>query len=138
MARVRTAFMFLNSLAVSFVLLLCLVVKALLFLAEVSEKRHLLKPEWKDVGPEETAGIVNRAFFIWLNNTFIKGFRTLLTVDVLSSLDTEMLEASKPTKLISSWERGSKPIGNPFFHSSLTERLLIHSQQIKKRIILYS
>ncbi|KAF5128306.1 ABC transporter gloK [Metarhizium anisopliae] len=110
MARVRTAFMFLNSLAVSWVLLLCLVVKASLFLVEVSEKRNLLKPEWKDVGPEETAGIVNRAFFIWMNNTFIKGFRTLLTVDVLSPLDTEMLEASKPTKLISSWERGSKPV----------------------------
>ncbi|KJK82405.1 Multidrug resistance-associated protein [Metarhizium anisopliae BRIP 53293] len=119
MARVRTAFMFLNSLAVSFVLLLCLVVKALLFLAEVSEKRHLLKPEWKDVGPEETAGIVNRAFFIWLNNTFIKGFRTLLTVDVLSSLDTEMLEASKPTKLISSWERANQETDHSLFMTFL-------------------
>ncbi|KHN96132.1 ABC transporter [Metarhizium album ARSEF 1941] len=108
MARVRTAFLFLNSPAVSWVLLFCLVVTLSLLLLEVTEKRHLLKPAWKSAGPEEVAGIVNRAFFIWLNGIFIKGFRTLLTVDMLSPLDSEMLEASSPTKLVSSWKRANQ------------------------------
>ncbi|OAA35078.1 ABC multidrug transporter [Metarhizium rileyi] len=101
--------MFLNHAAATcYLLLLCLVAKLLLFLVEVTEKRQLLKAEWKGVGPEEAAGIVNRAFFIWLNRTFIKGFRTFLTVDMLSPLDSEMLEASKPTKLMSSWSRANQ------------------------------
>lgn len=102
--------MFLKSLAVSWVLLFCLIVKVSIFLVELTEKRHLLKPDWKHVGPEEVAGIVNRAFFIWLNMTFMKGFRTILTVDMLSSLDSEILDASNPTKLISSWDRGTKTV----------------------------
>lgn len=108
-ARVRTAFMFLNSLAVFWVLLCCFIVKVAIFLAEVTEKRRFLKPAWKNVGPEKAAGVFNRAFFIWLNKTFIKGFRALLTVDLLSALDSEILEASKPTILMASWTRGTMP-----------------------------
>lgn len=106
MARVRTAFLFLNSPAVSWILLSCLLIKVGIFMVEVTEKRHLLKPSWKHVGPEEVAGIVNRAFFIWLNKIFIKGFRTLLTVDKLSTLDAEMLGASRSTKLRATWAKG--------------------------------
>jgi hypothetical protein len=99
--------MFLNSPAVPWVLLSCLLVKTAIFLAEVTEKHDLLKLEWKHVGPEEVAGIANRALFIWLNKTFFKGFRTLLTVDMLSALDSEILEASRSTKLIASWDKGA-------------------------------
>lgn len=109
MARVRTTFMYLQNAAVSSTLLCCLLVKVGIFFMEITEKRRYLRPAWKCIGPEETAGIANRALFIWLNKTFVKGFRTLLTVDMLSTLDFEILEASKPTSLIASWSRGIIP-----------------------------
>ena len=81
-------------------------VKILIFILEVSEKRRLLRFRWQNASPEETSGAINRALFIWLNHIFLQGFRTLLTVEALTPLDSDLLEASKPSKLIRRWEEG--------------------------------
>ncbi|PFH57820.1 hypothetical protein XA68_14537 [Ophiocordyceps unilateralis] len=108
MARVRTLFFMPDSRTLAGILLASLLLKVLLFCLESTEKRHLLRENWKSVSPEDTGGFYNRALFVWLNAVFRKGFRTLLTIATLTPLDDEMLEASNPTKLIERWEKAGK------------------------------
>lgn len=105
-ARVRTLCFIADNQVIARLVLAGFTVKVLIFISEVSEKRRLLKLKWQDASPEETSGAINRALFIWLNHVFVQGFQTLLTVDTLTPLDTELLEASNPTKLVERWEQG--------------------------------
>ncbi|POR38791.1 Canalicular multispecific organic anion transporter 2 [Tolypocladium paradoxum] len=108
LARVRTLFFVPESRTVAAVLLASFCTKILVFTLEVTEKRHLLLVEWQDESPEATSGVINRALFIWVNAVFIRGFRTLLTVNTLTPLDAEILSASRPATLIERWERTKK------------------------------
>lgn len=105
-ARVRTLFFIPENEIIAGLFLAGFTVKILIFIFEVSEKRRLLRSKWQDASPEETSGAINRALFIWLNHIFLQGFRTLLTVDALTPLDSDLLEASKPSKLVKRWEEG--------------------------------
>lgn len=60
------------------------------------------------MSPEATSGVLNRALFIWLNNVFRRSFRTLLTVDILTPLDADLLAASEPSALEERWQRANK------------------------------
>jgi hypothetical protein len=104
-ARVRTLFFIPDSQTFARLFLASFIVKIIIFALEVSEKRRLLWPKWQDASPEATSGVINRALFIWLNDLFGRGFRALLTVDTLTPLDADLLNASKPSKLIERWER---------------------------------
>lgn len=106
LARTRTLFFLPESHTVASILLASYLIKFLLFLAENAEFRSLLRPEWKDVSPEETAGAINRSLFLWLNHIFVKGFKTFLTVDMLTPLDSEILSASRPFSLQTRWDNG--------------------------------
>ena len=108
-ARVRTLFFLPDSQTVAAVFLASFCVKILVFTLEVTEKRHLLLPGWQDESPEATSGVINRAMFIWVNNVFFRGFKTMLTVNTLTPLDAELLAASRPATLIERWEK-SKPL----------------------------
>ncbi|RDA85904.1 hypothetical protein CP532_2703 [Ophiocordyceps camponoti-leonardi (nom. inval.)] len=121
MARVRTLFFMPESRTLAGILLASLLLKLVLFALESTEKRHLLRDEWKYVSPEDTSGFYSRALFVWLNAVFRKGFRTLLTIATLTPLDDEMLEASNPTKLIERWEKAGKSSEH-----SLTWTFLVH------------
>lgn len=106
LARTRTLFFLPESHAVASILLPSYLVKVMLFFAENTELRSFLRPEWKHLSPEETAGTINRSLFLWLNRIFIKGFKTLLSIDVLMPLDSEILSASKPVTLQDRWAKG--------------------------------
>jgi hypothetical protein len=121
LARVRTLFFIPESHTVAPLFLAGFFIKLVLLLLEISSKRTLLRPEWRETSPEETSGIFNRALFIWLNSVLIKGFRTLLSVDGLMTLDEQLLSASKPARLIERWERGTED-----FHNALKKFLLIY------------
>jgi ATP-binding cassette subfamily C (CFTR/MRP) protein 1 len=112
-ARVRTLFFISGNEVVARLFLAGFSVKILIFVLEVSEKRRFLRSKWQDASPEETSGAINRALFIWLNHLFLQGFRTLLTVDALTPLDSDLLEASKPSALVKRWEEG-KPSSTSF------------------------
>ncbi|KAK2738485.1 hypothetical protein FQN57_007000 [Myotisia sp. PD_48] len=105
-ARVRTLFVVSYSTVVAGVFLAAFIIKILILVSEIVEKRNLLGPDWKDASPEDTGGVFNRALFIWLNDVFQRGFRTLLTVNTLPPLDSDILSASKPSTLIQRWEKG--------------------------------
>lgn len=103
LARVRTLFFMPGTAVVARVNLAGYCTKVLLLCLEVTEKRHLLRPDWQHASPEEASGVLNRSLFVWLNTVFIKGFRTVLTVNVLTPLDSQLLSASNPLKLIITW-----------------------------------
>ncbi|OBT64152.1 hypothetical protein VE03_06254 [Pseudogymnoascus sp. 23342-1-I1] len=111
-ARARTLFFIPENETVARLFLAGFTDKILIFILEVSEKRRLLRPKWQDASPEETSGAINRALFLWLNHIFLQGFRTLLTVDALTPLDSDLLEASKPSKLVKRWEEADKSSDN--------------------------
>ncbi|KAH8659923.1 ABC transporter [Xylariales sp. PMI_506] len=105
LARVRTLFLIPDSLNLACIYFTSFVVKALLFVLESTEKQRNLNEKWKTSAPEETSGPINRALFIWTNQLFRQGFRTILTVDTLTDLDREILSASKPLKLKERWQK---------------------------------
>ncbi|PHH89568.1 hypothetical protein CDD83_5759 [Cordyceps sp. RAO-2017] len=108
LARIRTLFYMPDGRDLGGLLVGSLLVKVLIFSLETTEKRALLRPDWKDASPEDTSGFYNRALFIWLNQVFRRGFRTLLTVSSLTPLDDELLTASNPSALIERWDKASK------------------------------
>jgi ATP-binding cassette, subfamily C (CFTR/MRP), member 1 len=107
LARVRTLFLLPGSQVVARVFLAGFFCKSILLFLEMKEKRHLVGKEWQDASPEATSSIVNRTFFIWLNNTFFKGFRSDLTVDALTPLDGELLSASNSVALKDRWDKST-------------------------------
>lgn len=126
--RIRTLFFIPDSQTIARLFLAGFLVKILIFALEVSEKRRLLRPKWQDASPEATSGVINRALFIWLNNVILRGFQTMLTVDTLTPLDADLLDASRPSKLMERWEQ-CKPFSRPSITSALTYP---GSQQIKR------
>ncbi|KAJ5135875.1 uncharacterized protein N7515_005153 [Penicillium bovifimosum] len=87
-------------------------VKLALFLLEAVEKRHILKPEYADYPPEDTAGFYNRAVFWWLNPLFKIGFNGVLRVDDLSSLDKELSSERLLAQFEEKWSKVTKKSPN--------------------------
>ncbi|TWU70754.1 hypothetical protein ED733_001354 [Metarhizium rileyi] len=109
LARVRTLF-YINNVGhtIASVFLASYLVKTVLLGLELLEKRHLIMDGWKEEdGPENTASAYRRALFLWLNGLFIKGYRTLLSVETLPKIDSEILSASDPTALEAEWARAN-------------------------------
>ncbi|KAG6087196.1 hypothetical protein E4U15_008222 [Claviceps sp. LM218 group G6] len=77
-------------------------VKLVILGTEVIEKRKLLMWHCKNVSPEAVASFYNRVFFVWLNSLLLKGYRTSLTVDTLTTLDQDIL-AKKRSKIALLW-----------------------------------
>ncbi|KID73703.1 ABC transporter, partial [Metarhizium brunneum ARSEF 3297] len=82
--------------------------KLVLLALETTEKRRLLMLQWRNTSPEATASFYSRVLFVWLNSLFLKGYKTLLTVDTLTPLDQDILDASRPTKLEERWGKADK------------------------------
>lgn len=113
LARSRTLFFIPGYDVVAKIQLAAYFVKLVLFAAEITEKRRLFMPEWEKTSTEAAASFYNRVLFIWLNQLFLKGYKTLLTVSTLMPLDQDILDASRPTKLQQRWRKGNDLIPLP-------------------------
>ncbi|EAW07798.1 putative ABC multidrug transporter [Aspergillus clavatus NRRL 1] len=80
-------------------------IKCLLFVLEAIEKRHILRKEYAGYPPEATAGIFNRAFFVWLNPLFHHGFSRLLAVEDLFELDKQLSSKRLHNALETRWNK---------------------------------
>ncbi|KAJ3498687.1 hypothetical protein NLG97_g930 [Lecanicillium saksenae] len=106
--RTRTLFFISGTHTVAVTWLASVGLKILLFLLELCEKQSLLKPEFRQESPEALASVYNRALFIWLNGLFLKGFRSILSIKELISLDSQLLGASEPETLEERWVKDDK------------------------------
>lgn len=82
-------------------------IKCLLLLLETMEKRSILRHEYNDYPPEATSGFFNRAFFLWLNPLFKKGFSNLMSVNDLFTLDKQLESKRLEYTLESKWNDGN-------------------------------
>jgi hypothetical protein len=76
--------------AIAYVSTAAVVVKAFVLVLEALGKQRLLRPEYQDYPPEATSGIYNRSFFWWLNPLFRLGFRRVLDINDLFTLDKHL------------------------------------------------
>ncbi|KAJ3495648.1 hypothetical protein NLG97_g3239 [Lecanicillium saksenae] len=108
LARVRTLFYLESADKLAAIFLTGFCVKVVVFALELYEKRQMLRAQWKSESPEATSSTYSRALFIWLNSLMIKGFGTALTVDTLTPLDSDLLDASEPTTLLARWNKADQ------------------------------
>ncbi len=81
------------------------VCKLVLLVLEETPKRGLLDAAAAaaDVSDEATSGVWNRSLFWWLNSTLLRGFRSLLQIEHLSSLDGDLRSDTVLAELESKW-----------------------------------
>lgn len=84
-------------------------IKLLLLCLESTEKRSILRHEYKSCPAEATAGIFNRWFFVWLNPLFKKGYSNLMAVEELFALDKQLYSERLQENLESKWNSGNLP-----------------------------
>lgn len=83
--------------------------KAVLLILETFEKRPYLMPPYRNLPLEATSGIISRSFLWWLNGTFQKGFRTLLSFDDLNVLDDGLTSAQLDETVGKAWAQRKQP-----------------------------
>lgn len=78
---------------------------ALLILEEISKRKLLIDGELeKETGREAVSGFWGRAFYLWLNTTFWKGYKSLLTIQDLDRLDLDLKAKGLYEKFQHHWE----------------------------------
>ncbi|KAL4941343.1 hypothetical protein BDV06DRAFT_223239 [Aspergillus oleicola] len=83
-------------------------IKLALLLLESSEKRSILRDEYKTCPPEAIGGIFNRSFFWWLNPLFRQGLWKSLAVDDLFILDKQLSSKRLHSTLDKAWSKVSQ------------------------------
>jgi ATP-binding cassette subfamily C (CFTR/MRP) protein 1 len=79
-------------------------IKTILMILESISKATILKEVYKHLSPESTAGIFSRLFFWWLNPLFFKGYKNILAVKDLPSLDDELSTTRVQIAMQQSWD----------------------------------
>lgn len=92
--------------------------KIVLLALEARDKRSILRKPYQCLGPEATAGLLNRALLWWVNPVLIKGGFSLLSYEDLPPIDEALSSESLRQKIKSSWE-----------HKSDYRSLFLHEQR---------
>lgn len=89
-------------------LLLCLISKGILLITEASGKDKLLLKAARSYAPEETAGILQRTFFWWINPILKRGGSGTLKDDDFQVIDAELSARKLRQSINRLWDsRGS-------------------------------
>ncbi|TDZ21488.1 ABC transporter atnG [Colletotrichum orbiculare MAFF 240422] len=83
--------------------------KLALLLAESQGKQSLLRSPYDQSAPEETAGVLSRTFFWWINAILAKGYRMILTGDALPPLDGKLSSGLRRHEALLAWDQRAKP-----------------------------
>ncbi|OBT93873.2 hypothetical protein VE01_08497 [Pseudogymnoascus verrucosus] len=97
-----------------------LATKLTLLLLEELSKHTLLIAKLQDSAVESTSGPINRAIFWWINQLFFKGFRTLLGVGDLGSIDKKFSSNLLLSKLCYFWDKSNKSAKHSLLTSTLS------------------
>lgn len=119
LARLRTLFTLNASPFVAGCFASMTVLKAIVLVAEATEKRRLVLDWYCNLSPEETSGIYSRSFFIWLNPLMITGFRRFLNDKNLYPIDREMSSVILRQKIEKAWKNASKGTSRALFWAVL-------------------
>lgn len=96
-------------------------VKLFLAIFEARGKENILLPQYTNLPPEATAGIINRVFFWWQNPLFRRGYSNSLTVDDLFQLDKHLKSEYLHHLMQSAWDKVTKTKPNTLFILTLNK-----------------
>ncbi|KAI9736588.1 MAG: hypothetical protein M1818_006099 [Claussenomyces sp. TS43310] len=83
--------------------------KAVILLLEAMEKhKWMIHIDDRQRSPEETTGIYNQSFFWWLNPLMKRGFRGILQISDLFSMDESMSSEVLNTRFWTLWNKSSR------------------------------
>lgn len=78
----------------------------LVILEEISKRNLLVEAPTTPIGREATAGFWNWSLFIWLNHTFILGYRSIIGIDDLDFLDNGLKPHFLRPRFEAHWAKG--------------------------------
>ncbi|KAK1984403.1 ABC transporter [Colletotrichum cereale] len=78
---------------------------AVMVLLESTEKRRILVPQHKGYSKEVTSGTISRSVFFWLTSLFVNGYRNILRLGDLYSLDPKLASEPLSRKLANDWDK---------------------------------
>jgi hypothetical protein len=103
-------------------------VKFMIAITEAIEKRNILLSRYQNASPEATSGIYSRAFFWWLNNIMLIGFRRVIREGDLFLVEEKLSSAVLKRRAEKLWVRANKNRSNALFWLTLnanSRRLLL-------------
>lgn len=100
----RTWFLLRNAPIFAAVCTAGIIIKLLLLVLEAQSKRAILGSSHRNLSPEETSGILNRAFLWWINSVLVTGYQKLLTTDDLPPLGHDLASDQIREKMQRAWD----------------------------------
>jgi ATP-binding cassette subfamily C (CFTR/MRP) protein 1 len=85
---------------------LCL--EVLLLVSECQGKERILRDPYRGLPPEQTAGILSRILFWWINPILVQGSSKILTGDDLPYIDQELCSKTLRKKALRTWDQRGK------------------------------
>ncbi|ETS83153.1 hypothetical protein PFICI_05029 [Pestalotiopsis fici W106-1] len=87
------------------------VISLFLLLVESHEKSSILLDSKTVRSPEDTAGVLSRAFFWWINPILARGYHETFEVKTLPNLDSNLISTSLRSAALYNWAQRRKPEG---------------------------
>jgi ATP-binding cassette subfamily C (CFTR/MRP) protein 1 len=97
-----------------------LALKIVLLVVEGKEKGTFLRPLYRGTTQEARSGLYNRSLFWWLNPFLVLGFRRLIGLEDLYSLDDTLSSKALAGKAKVSWQRVNKSKQHALFWSTVS------------------
>jgi ATP-binding cassette, subfamily C (CFTR/MRP), member 1 len=105
-ARARTLWLISSHDSIAKTFIAAVVVKFCIATLESTEKRRLLKTEYKSLTVEITSGVLNVSIFWWLNRLLRSGTRNIFCLDDLEDMKQEFRSNVLQNSLEDSWSNG--------------------------------
>ena len=105
-ARARTLWLIGTSTAIASVFSTAVVVKLCITSLESTEKRRILKSEYKSMTLESTSSVVNISIFWWLNNLLRSGAKNIFAMNDLEDVKQKFHSNVLHTSLEAYWPSG--------------------------------
>ena len=104
----RTLFLRHNGTAIAGIFVASIAAMLIVYILEARNKIKDLKEPYREYPPEATHGVWNRTFFLWLNSLFVKGSRSLLSLDDLFNTPPELGSEKLRDEMMAVWDRRCK------------------------------
>lgn len=82
-----------------------LLVRIIMLLLEAQGKSSIIKPAYSHLSPEDTAGILSKVFFWWVNGILAQGNDTILQLSNIPHLDKKIRPSISRSNILRSWDQ---------------------------------
>ncbi|KAH8883332.1 putative ATP-binding cassette transporter [Thozetella sp. PMI_491] len=83
--------------------------KLVMLALEDQSKTRYLAHQYRNLPLENTCGLINRCFLLWINPIILRGYRSSITMMDVPELDAALASAAMEPKLQHTWESRRRP-----------------------------